>query len=75
MPCIRCGACVDACPWGLVPTRLHKLIQRGDAAAAQAEGLSACTECGCCAFVCPSRIPLVDSLRKGKRMGASSDHG
>ena len=75
MPCIRCGACVDACPWGLVPTRLHKLIQRGDAAAALAEGLSACTECGCCAFVCPSRIPLVDSLRKGKRMGASSDHG
>ncbi len=75
MPCIRCGSCVEACPWGLVPTRLHKLLDRGDMAAAFAEGLSTCTECGCCAFVCPSRIPLVESFRLGKRRGAAGSHG
>jgi Na+-translocating ferredoxin:NAD+ oxidoreductase subunit C len=66
-PCIRCGACIEACPWDLVPTRLFKLIQRGDSAAAAAEGLSRCTECGCCAYACPSHIPLVDVMRRGKR--------
>jgi H+/Na+-translocating ferredoxin:NAD+ oxidoreductase subunit C len=75
MPCIHCGACVEACLWGLVPTRLHKLIERGDVAAALSEGLSACTECGCCAFSCPSRIPLAESLKRGKRRGAHIDHG
>ncbi|HVP19276.1 MAG TPA: RnfABCDGE type electron transport complex subunit C [Spirochaetia bacterium] len=75
MPCIRCGACVEACPWELVPTRLHKLIERGEIAQALAEGLSSCTECGCCAYACPSRIPLVESLRQGKRRGAPSHHG
>ncbi|MGA2480056.1 MAG: electron transport complex subunit RsxC [Spirochaetia bacterium] len=66
-PCIRCGACIEACPWDLVPTRLFKLIQRGDSAIAEAEGLSRCTECGCCAFACPSHIPLVEVMHQGKR--------
>jgi len=75
LPCIHCGACVEACPWGLVPTRLHKLIEQGNIATALAEDLSSCTECGCCAFACPSKIPLVDSLRRGKRLGLVSNHG
>ena len=75
LPCIRCGACIEACAWGLVPTRLNKLIEQGSVAAAIAEGLSSCTECGCCAFACPSRIPLVDGLRKGKKLGAIDTNG
>jgi electron transport complex protein RnfC len=66
-PCIRCGNCIEACPWDLVPTRLFKLIRKGEPAAAAREGLSRCTECGCCAYACPSRIPLVAILREGKR--------
>jgi electron transport complex protein RnfC len=73
LPCIRCGSCIEACPWGLVPTRLFKLIRMGDAAAAEREGLSRCTECGCCAYACPSRIPLVSVLREGKLRG--NGHG
>ena len=68
LPCIRCGNCIEACPWDLVPTRLAKLIDMGAAAAAAREGLSRCTECGCCAYACPSRIPLVAILREGKRV-------
>ena len=65
-PCINCGDCVEACPWDLVPTRLYKLIKKEDFSAAEREGLSRCTECGCCAFACPSHIPLVHVLRGGK---------
>jgi Na+-translocating ferredoxin:NAD+ oxidoreductase subunit C len=66
-PCIRCGSCVEACPWDLVPTRLYKLIQQGELATARKEGLARCTECGCCAYACPSHIPLSAVLRSGKR--------
>ena len=65
-PCIRCGSCVEACPWDLVPTRLYKLIQQGELATARKEGLARCTECGCCAYACPSHIPLSAVLRGGK---------
>jgi electron transport complex protein RnfC len=74
LPCIRCGSCIEACPWDLVPTRLFKLVRIGDAAAAEREGLSRCTECGCCAYSCPSRIPLVAVMREGKRILRGS-HG
>ena len=67
LPCIRCGSCIEACPWDLVPTRLFKLVRMGETAAAAREGISRCTECGCCAYSCPSRIPLVAVLRDGKR--------
>ncbi len=67
-PCVHCGACVDACPWGLEPTRIYKLIERRRMEEAAEAGLSRCTECGCCAFACPSHIPLVAILRRGKAL-------
>lgn len=60
--CIRCGACVDACPEGLDPMRLHKLYGSRRFAEMPAAGLDACTLCGACAFACPSRIPLAQSF-------------
>lgn len=65
--CVRCGDCVDACPEGLNPQRLHKLIKAGMIAAAEREGLSQCSSCGACAYACRSRVPLVlvlDSARE-----------
>jgi len=64
-PCVRCGSCIEACPWGLIPSRLYKLIDTGEISTASAEGLRVCTECGCCAYACPSRIPLVAGLHRG----------
>jgi Na+-translocating ferredoxin:NAD+ oxidoreductase subunit C len=68
--CIRCGMCIEVCPWDLVPTHLCKLIRRGGFRAAHDEGLSRCTECGCCAYACPSHIPLVAVFKDGKKARA-----
>jgi electron transport complex protein RnfC len=65
-PCIACGRCVEACPMGLNPSRLFKLIDHHDVTQAAAEGLFDCIECGSCGYICPSRIPLVQGLRIGK---------
>jgi electron transport complex protein RnfC len=70
VPCIRCGACVDACPWGLWPVTLFRLVDRRDIQRAAREGLLECTECGACAYACPSRVPLVALLRRGKELAA-----
>jgi electron transport complex protein RnfC len=54
---------------GLNPTTLFKLIDHGDYASAMESGLMDCKECGCCGFSCPARIPLVQGMRLGKKMG------
>lgn len=66
-PCLRCGRCLDACPWGLVPVRLHELAGCGALDRASAEGLGECTGCGCCSYACPSRIPLAARLREAQQ--------
>lgn len=65
-PCLRCGRCLDACPWGLAPVRLRELARSAGPARASAEGLGACTGCGCCSYACPSRIPLAAQLREAR---------
>ena len=67
-PCISCGRCVQACPMGLQPTKLYKNISIGEYATAAKLSLQDCKECGCCSFVCPAKIPLVQGMRTGKRM-------
>ncbi|OSN06412.1 electron transport complex subunit RsxC, partial [Lonsdalea iberica] len=64
--CIQCGECADACPTGLQPQRLFKLICDDDHEQARQHRLSACIECGACAYVCPSHIPLVQYFRQSK---------
>ena len=66
MPCIRCGACADACPAGLLPQQLYWHSKAGELEQAQAFNIADCIECGACAFVCPSSIPLVHYYRQTK---------
>lgn len=66
-PCIKCGECVNACPMGLNPSMLGMLAggREYDLMGSQYH-LGDCFECGCCTFVCPSNIPLVQQFRIAK---------
>jgi electron transport complex protein RnfC len=66
MPCIRCGACQDACPINLLPQQLYWHARGKEYDNAQSLNLFDCIECGCCAQVCPSHIPLVQYYRHAK---------
>lgn len=64
--CIRCGACADACPAGLLPQQLYWHSKANELDKAEEYHLFDCIECGACAFVCPSNIPLVHYYRQAK---------
>ncbi len=66
MPCIRCGACADACPVRLLPQQLYWYARARDWEKTQDYNLFDCIECGCCAYVCPSNLPLVHYYRFAK---------
>jgi electron transport complex protein RnfC len=64
--CIRCGWCLDACPMGLQPNEIGVYVEAGRAQDTAKFGLFECFECGCCAFVCPAKRPLVQFIRLAK---------
>lgn len=66
-PCIRCSKCVGACPVGLLPLLIHKFSLREEFEKAQAYNIMDCIECGSCSYICPSKRPLVEAIRFGKR--------
>lgn len=64
--CIRCSSCSDACPVGLLPQQLYWFARSDDHDKSKAYHLEACIECGVCAYVCPSYIPLIQYFRQEK---------
>ena len=66
MPCIRCGACAEACPVQLLPQQLYWFSRGREFDKAEVHHLFDCIECGCCATACPSNIPLVQYFRFAK---------
>lgn len=68
-PCIKCGECVESCPMGLNPSALGMLAAKREyELMGQRYHLGDCFECGCCTYVCPSNIPLVQQFRIAKQV-------
>ena len=66
-PCISCAQCVEACPMHLNPCQLGKMAYKGHyEEMAESFHLNDCFECGCCSYVCPASIPLVQYFRISK---------
>lgn len=66
MPCIRCGRCIEACPMNMMPTKLVDLVRKEKWEEAKDYGIMRCDLCGSCAYVCPSKIPFIEEIKKGQ---------
>lgn len=66
--CIRCGKCIKACPMGLQPLQLYRYVNAGMKDELERFNLEDCMECGCCSYVCPGRLPLVETFKAGKKL-------
>jgi len=64
--CIRCGWCLEACPMGLEPKEIAIHVEAGRPEDTGKFGVFECFECGCCAYVCPAKRPLVQFIRLAK---------
>ncbi|MDQ7783196.1 MAG: electron transport complex subunit RsxC [Desulfomonilaceae bacterium] len=65
-PCIHCGWCMEACPMGLSPKEVGIFVEAGRGHLTERFGVFDCFECGCCAYVCPAKRPLVQFARLAK---------
>jgi Na+-translocating ferredoxin:NAD+ oxidoreductase subunit C len=64
--CIRCGRCLEACPYFLNPSRLARLAKSRLFEEMHNYSIMDCVECGSCTFSCPSGIPIVQLIRTAK---------
>ena len=67
LPCIRCGKCIQACPFNLLPHYLANFAEHDRLEDAEKYGISNCRECGSCVYVCPSRRPLLQLVKNAKQ--------
>ena len=66
--CIRCGACVNTCPFSLAPVNIAEAYAKEDIDELKALAVLSCMECGCCSFMCPANRPLVQINKLSKKL-------
>ena len=66
--CIRCGACINTCPFGLAPAEISRAYKRKDTDALKKLSVDTCMLCGCCSFICPANRPLAETNNLSKKL-------
>ncbi|MCX7706178.1 MAG: electron transport complex subunit RsxC [bacterium] len=65
--CIKCGRCVDVCPMELYPL-YYAFYGKNQLWEKCAEyKVKNCIECGCCEYICSSKISLISLIKKAKK--------
>jgi electron transport complex protein RnfC len=64
--CIRCGACVRACPVNLMPCLINLAAEKEMWTETKAYKAVDCIECGLCNYVCPANRRLTQSIKRAK---------
>ena len=66
--CIKCGRCIEHCPFGLDPTAISKAYKENDPETLEKLKVNLCMECGCCSYVCPAKRNIVQRNKMAKTM-------
>lgn len=66
--CIRCGTCINTCPFGINPPALAKAYANRDVEGMKKAGAEICMECGCCSFNCPANRPITQTNKLAKAL-------
>ncbi len=66
--CIRCGKCVAACPMHLAPAFINRALGQKELHKLPRLHPQDCMECGCCSYICPARIPLLERVRQAREI-------
>lgn len=64
--CVRCCKCVEYCPMMLYPNQISIYCEAGMVKEAAEWNTMDCIECGICAYVCPSKRPIVQLVQRTK---------
>lgn len=64
--CIRCGRCVRACPFALMPADIERAYKIKNIEELKKLKVNLCMNCGCCTYVCPAnrRLAEINQLAK-----------
>lgn len=65
--CIWCAYCAEVCPMMLMPMMYYELYRKGKYGKMKKYSLESCIDCGSCEYICPSNVPLLKSIQKGKK--------
>ncbi|MDR2571856.1 MAG: electron transport complex subunit RsxC [Oscillospiraceae bacterium] len=68
MACIKCGRCLKRCPMRLMPPNIETAYHLRNAKMLERFKVGLCAECGCCAYVCPSKRQLVQRFQLSKKI-------
>lgn len=66
--CIRCGACLNHCPFSINPAEIARAYEKKDVETLKKIGTNLCMECGCCSYICPANRPLVQTNKLAKAL-------
>lgn len=64
--CLRCAACVDHCPAGIMPVKIQDAEKAKNLDLIAKLDVNSCIECGMCTYVCPSKIDVTENMRRAK---------
>ena len=66
--CIKCGRCIAKCPMNLMPPYIENAFEQKRLDLLKTYKVNMCAECGCCAYLCPSKRPLAQVMSLSKNM-------
>jgi len=61
--CINCTTCARVCPMNIMPMYIDFYTLAKDYQSAVKYGVEHCIECGCCAYSCPAKRAIVQSVK------------